>query len=498
MIARLKKYPFYLFLLPVFFVLHGYLENFGFISLEDALVLMLSYCGMALGIGLFSYLIFKDINKAALITAAWMSFFFFFAALHEFLKENAPKFFSKYSFMLSLSVVLLIVLYIILKRTKGKFLKFNLFINVLFIIYIFVDIGGLIWKSNNPSYQKLSVYSFARKNEYTICDTCAKPNIYFLLFDEYGSSISLKEKWNYENKLDSSLKKKGFSVQSRSQSNYNFTAFSMSATLNMSFIEGIKNIKSVTADDYANCNILVRDNQVITFLDAHGYDIVNYSMFDLAGHPASVEQSFLPLKTKLITDRTLFARMNKDIGWLLITRFPFNLFTKNHFLKHRENNNRFLEQVKEQTRKQSMKPKFVYAHFYMPHPPFFYDSVGNLKDNELVYHESKIIPPSSYLEYVTYTNGEILKLVDTIQTNDPKSIIVILSDHGFRVPTKDPFPHFFFQNMNAIYFPDKDYRMLYDSMTNVNQFRAIFNKTFNQKFPLLKDSSILLIDRKGP
>ena len=143
MIARLKKYPFYLFLLPVFFVLHGYMENFGFISLEDVLVLMLTYCGMTLGIGLFSYIIFKDINKAAFITGAWMSFFFFFGAIHEFLKGNAPKFFSKYSFMLGLSVVLLIVLYIILKRRKGKFLKFNLFVNVLFIIYIFVDIGGL-------------------------------------------------------------------------------------------------------------------------------------------------------------------------------------------------------------------------------------------------------------------------------------------------------------------------------------------------------------------
>ena len=142
----------------------------------------------------------------------------------------------------------------------------------------------------------------------------------------------------------------------------------------------------------------------------------------------------------MITDRTLFARMNKDIGWLLITTFPFNLFTKNHFLKHRENNNRFLEQVKEVSAKKTEKPKFVYAHFYMPHPPFFYDSVGNLKDNDLVYEESKTIPPQSYLEYVVYTNNEIKKLIETIQTNNPNSIIVILSDHGFRYPSKETFP----------------------------------------------------------
>ena len=50
--------------------------------------------------------------------------------------------------------------------------------------------------------------------------------------------------------------------------------------------------------------------------------------------------------------------------------------------------------------------------------------------------------------------------------------------------------------MNAIYLPDRDYSTLYDSMTNVNEFRIIFNKTFNQKFPLLKDSSIFLTDKK--
>jgi hypothetical protein len=97
----------------------------------------------------------------------------------------------------------------------------------------------------------------------------------------------------------------------------------------MSFIEGIQNTKAVTAEDYANCNLLIRDNEVIKFLDAHGYDIVNYSVFDLAGNPSMVEQSFLPLKTKLISDRTLFAHMNKDVGWLLITRWPFRLFSSN-------------------------------------------------------------------------------------------------------------------------------------------------------------------------
>jgi hypothetical protein len=60
--------------------------------------------------------------------------------------------------------------------------------------------------------------------------------------------------------------------------------------------------------------------------------------------------------------------------------------------------------------------------------------------------------------------------------------------------TAEP-PHFF-QNLNAVYFPDQNYSGLYDSITNVNMFRVILNKTFNQHFSLVKDSSIFLADKK--
>ena len=99
-ITYLKTNPLYLVLLPVFFVLHGYLENFGFISVSDAAVLCVSYVFLTIAINVFSWFFFRNWTKAAVITVIWMSFFFFFGALHEFLKEHSPlRFFSKYSFL---------------------------------------------------------------------------------------------------------------------------------------------------------------------------------------------------------------------------------------------------------------------------------------------------------------------------------------------------------------------------------------------------------------
>lgn len=496
-VGILRTRPLYLVLLPVFFVLHGFLENFGFIGARDAFVLCLSYILLTLSIAIFSFIFFRNWTKAAMITVLWMSFFFFFGAVHEFLKDNVRvRFFSRYSFLLAFVFILLIVVFIILKKIRKPLYRTTYFLNSLFIIYILVDGVGVMIKTFGPQDEGLSIYRFAGDNNYKICDTCRKPDIYFLLMDEYTSSLGLKQQFHFDNDIDSFLVEKGFSVQAGSRSNYNFTPFSMSATLNMSFIEGIKNVKSVTADDYAYCNKLVRDNEVIKFLDAHGYEIVNYSVFDLAGHPSMVDQSFLPLKTKLITDRTLFSRMNEDIGWLLMTWYPFKLFRRNYVLKHRDNNEKFIGLVKEAPLHKSKKPRFIYAHFYLPHSPYYYDKDGNPKDNETIYREMNNKPAASYVEYVQYTNSRIREMVNALQKGDPNAIIILLGDHGNRKNAKGPYPIHIFRNLNAVYFPDRDYSKLYDSITNINMFRVIFNKQFNQHFELRKDTSIYLIDKK--
>lgn len=488
--------PFYLILLPVFFVLHGYLENFGYISLQNAAILTLIYTALSIGIYSFSYLFFRDTRKASLLTFFWLTFLFFFAALHDFLKLHSPvRLFYRYSFLLPVSALIFLLLFFFFKKTAIRFHRFSVFLNVLFLLYIAIDLTEVCWKTFNPPEIRLSVYGFAKQKDFTICDTCAKPNIYFLLFDEYASTASLKDNNICHNNIDSFLNDKGFSVQEQSRSNYNFTPFSMSSILNMSYITGIKDYSRISAEDYVNTTLLIRDNQVIKFLDAHGYEIVNLSMFDLAGHPATIDQSFLPLKTKLITDRTLFSHMNKDIGWMLITRFPFNLLIKNQYLKHMHNNERFLKEVKELAAERSNKPRFVYAHYYMPHPPFFFDKHGSLKDNQTLQKENKTIPPSAYCDYLVYTNQELKLLISSIQSNDPSGVIIIMGDHGFRTPLVNRSTKHYFQNINAVYFPDKNYQLLYDSISGVNQFRIVFNKFFNQSFPLLKDSSLLLKDK---
>jgi hypothetical protein len=86
-------------------------------------------------------------------------------------------------------------------------------------------------------------------------------------------------------------------------------------------------------------------------------------------------------------------------------------------------------------------------------------------------------------------------MVNVILEKDPTAAMILLGDHGYRRADVSTTKRLF-QNLNAVYFPDKNYGFLYDSISNVNEFRTVFNKLFGQQFLLQRDSTILLRDRK--
>jgi hypothetical protein len=441
------------------------------------------------------WLFLRNIPKAALVAFFIMSSYFFFGALFDFLKTHAAPFFSKYMVLFSVFFILVIATIVYLKKTNKTFKRLTGFLNLLFIFYILVDAGSLVSKTFRTNDPGLSVHSSTKNNIYQPCDSCTKPDIYFLLMDGYASTVALAKNYQYQNDLDSFLLQRKFSIQVHSRSNYNFTPFSMASILNMSYLQGIAHPDQVTLNDYSNCEVPIRNNEVIKTLSAAGYDIVNYSIFNLAGHPSSVEQDFLPLNTRLITERTMLAYMRRDIGPKLAKWYPFKWFWGGDIMNTNHNNQRFIELVKTSAATKSTRPRFVYAHLYLPHNPYYYDKNGHLKDIATITRENTTYPIPAYLEYVTYANSRIREMITAIQQQNPSAMIILMGDHGNREFTNEAFPVRFFQNLNAVYYPDKDYKLLYDSISGVNQFRVVFNKLFKQHLPLLKDSSTYLIDK---
>lgn len=488
----LKKIPWYVLLLPLFFVLHGYIEYFGFVSIADAASLALRYILFSFCVFGISWLVFRNIRKAAVLTGAWMGIYLFFGAVYDFLKVQAPHpFFWKYSFLLSLAAVLLVILFRYTWQTKRQFLKLTFFINLLFIVYITIEIVMGVFKSANPEKNRISFYKNLSNQHLLLPDTISRPDIYFLLFDEYASSASLKKRYDFDNDLDTFLVNQSFSIQEQSISNYNYTPFFIASVLNMDYLHWLDTSRGLTRKMYLECNAAILQNSVTQILGMNGYEIINFSMFDLEGHPSTIKQSFLPVKSKMIAEGTLLPRIYRDFTWIFQSnKLLSKLLENDDVFQHVRNNEYFLSELSQLPGRPSDQPRFIYAHLYMPHNPFVYDERGNRQDVDTINSYSA----PDYLRYVRYTNTRIRQLINQLITDTKgEAVIVLMGDHGFRVPTTEKHPRWVFENMNAVYLPDKNYSKMYDHISGVNQFRAVFNSVFDTKFPMLPDSTIYLI-----
>lgn len=490
MLETLKRIPLFVPLISIFFVLHGVLENFGFIPAGDAFVLAIVYLGATLLVWAMGWVVFRGWRRAAVLTAAVMAFFFFYEAFIQWMTGHFPhRFFTTNSFLLLFGLLLLVAVFLGVKKNKGGFSRLYLFLNVLLVVYVAIDTGGLIVKMVHPPVNPLSV----KGERAPVCTGCAKPNVYFLLFDEYAGSRALAEQYHFDNSyLDSFLVKQGFHINARSSSNYNLTPFSMASVLNMSYIEGIKDPRRILSQDYTNTYQLIRDSRVVDLFMREGYAIRNLSLFDLAGQPTRAWQSFLPLKTRLITARTLSERLQRHWNSLVVHYLGIRYFVVRDYMKYEDVNAGFLKEAAAEADRRDRRPKFVYAHFMMPHYPYLFDSLGRRRSDREIYAERETNPDTAYLGYLQYTNRKVVELVGHIRQQDPGAVILLCGDHGYRGAANRQNPLFQFRNLNAVYFPDQDYALWAGKVSFVNQFRIVFNQLFHAGYPLLKDSSVLL------
>ncbi|HSC39489.1 MAG TPA: sulfatase-like hydrolase/transferase, partial [Chitinophagaceae bacterium] len=383
--------------------------------------------------------------------------------------------------------------WIIVRRARSL-QRAMLLLNLIFIVCLGLDGVLLTATYIHPPANKFSIFSSAQP--VPAIPRTDKPDIYLLIFDEYGSSLSLQQNYGYHNDLDAWLLQQGFRVQTQSFSNYNYTPASVASILNMSFIKGIKDSTLLTGKDMNYCLQLTRDNKVIDFLSREGYEIVNCSFFDLAKKPTIVEDPLLPVRTKLITANTLWSKISSDLGWMFyFGPLRISWLADKGTYTTQQFNARLLQMIKTQSSKKQSHPVFVYGHLFMPHDPYFYDKNGHLKSEQTLRQEVKR-PAGPYLEYLTYVNAEIRKLIDTIQQNTQrKAAIVLMGDHGYRRLIEQNL-HCNYQNLNAVYLPSQDYHLFYDSVSAVNQFKIVFNSLFQQSIPLLKDSTIFLTGKQ--
>lgn len=490
--GALKKIPFFLLLLVVFFCLHGSVENYAFI---DPVEVMMIGGVIILGEALLLLLIFfiaRNLVFASLVTFFISLWYLFFGAIQDWIKSRSLlSFLHSYSVLLPLLLVGTVLWVIFLRRNKNARPRLVLYLNILLLVYCIIDASLLtIRYLNSPKKQGVQV-------AFDISKVKEKPDVYFLLFDEYPGYKSLQDSFAYRNdSIYDFFREKGFQLLPV-HSNYNYTPFSMSSIFNMQYVDSGYDHSLLTQQDIQQRIYEIRYGEVFSLFKQMGYRVENYSIFDI-GDQGSIasKNSIFPVHGQLLTDKLLHNRLLKDIGWWFATgRFQVP-FIRRHYLYRIDDNNRDAERLlRESLGKKAAGPRFSYAHFLMPHGPFFRDSAGNLRKDKTIAQIYDFKDKPAFLDNIKYSNTVIRSLVNKIIDHDTTAVVVVMSDHGFHgYNGNSSYNALNFDNICALRLPGGHFIPYRDKGTTVNFFRYLFNCEFGQQMPYLKDSTIWVND----
>jgi hypothetical protein len=494
---HLSTQPLFIILLPLFYLLNLTNEYYPILTVKD-LSVSTSLWLLAIPVLLFLLIrfVFPQLTKYALLLLYLEAACFFWGSLHDFLKDHIPQL-GRYSYLLPMLLVLTILIGWLLKRSSPLLPRPFLYFNTLFIILATIELIRAITITTTDGKSKQWLRSNTdHRIEASVCDTCAKPDIYFIIFDGYSASRTLREYWNYDNyELDSFFRKQGFYYAWYSRSNYNSTPYSIGSILNMDY-HAKKLNKRIDILQFCKGIESIQTNSVCQILEKNNYKIINQSCFPLPNQKAPLTITYLTDKQQLLLAQTLWHRGVKDIGW----NFPvFRNPERNHQAAiaradlNRAQVNKAYEGLRKISANQYHQPVFVYAHFLVPHDPYYYDSTGNIRPVD-TWINADTNAKEHYLSQLKYTNKIIKEIVTRLKSegNRPR-VIIIQSDHGFRSFNDASLQQLEFNNLNAIYFPDKDYKDLYDSITSVNTFPVLFRKYLHAPIPLQKDSTVYIL-----
>jgi hypothetical protein len=317
------------------------------------------------------------------------------------------------------------------------------------------------------------------------------PDIFYIILDGYAGNEMLSEVFTYDNQqFLNSLEEMGFYVAKGSKSNYARTHQSLGSTLNLEYFTNENWMAELLRNDSSVFYDLINNNLVknqLAYFDYQTYTVPN-SLRTIYWEDSQFVGN-IPIGTPF-----LWIYLRTTILTLFWDSLPYKVYQTQSLnsLNHLEDSIEI------------EGPKFVFFHILMPHPPFVFDKDGNSNyssDNFTLLDSNELKLPTDvyqekYVEQLQFMNSKIDQIITSILANSEKQpIIIIQGDHGpgsyFDVHDYENNKCLFerFSILNAYYFPDQNYAVLYPEITPINTFRLIFDQYFGLSYDLLDDRS---------
>jgi hypothetical protein len=500
MLKRIPLSPFVFAIFPILALLSYNITEVSPNVIIRSLVISL----VATSILLFLlFLIFRNWNKAALITTFILILFFSYGQVYELLQKYAV-----FGFNLGHHRFLVIVylftfafgLWLILGR-RIQLSSTTQFLNVIGILLLIYPAYQIISQTIRTSLNEDRLAKISPNTDpLVLTDSTSLPDVYFIVLDGYTRSDALLDDLGFDNSgfLDT-LRNMGFYVADCSRANNSATAGALEIALNMDYLPALRNELIANGFSEDDIGILLKQSQVRKILESIGYKTVAFdSSFKWSQisdadvylqypDPSFEIQVLQPFEALLIRSTALIlwtdAVNNSLADYVHAPSSGISFPVKDHA-------NRQLFILDELPRLASLPgPKLVFAHIIIPHGPFVFEANGDIttdsgffsgKYNEPVDEEHL---EQGYLNEVQFINSRIPDILRTIVTESSvPPIIVLMGDHGLKNDNR-------FENLNAYYLPGDGARNLYPTISPVNSFRLIFDTYFGTHFGMLPDTS---------
>jgi hypothetical protein len=503
----LKRIPvLHPFIVAVFPALALYTYNTQKLSLSELVVPFAIALPLASLMLLFTWLVLRNIHKAALIVSLFLALVYSTAhifTLTGWLGIDSP--WLGWVLLLLIWVLLYPYLLYLIARTS-KVLRYpTIILNVAMVVMLLISAvrigmygsqgitGGVSLPESHADLQlDFSEYEAAHQTP---------PDIYYIILDRYANAGTLSDDYDFNNDdFLNQLTAEGFYVANESFANHVRTPDSLAASLNMEYVDYMDESSS----DMLSLNQKVKDNAVQRLLKSAGYEFIQVgSWWD-----PTRENGFADVNINYC------ARTSQFSEYILTSTMPYSVCAELGIIDEltqrqwKRTGLEFDELAKIPTEYKGT-PTFTFAHFMISHPPYSFDSDGSYLSPE---EAKKNGDQDDYVNAIVATNDMVMDLVRQLKsTSEVPPIIILQGDEG-------PYPERYraadrsfrweqatdaeirqkFGILNAYYLPGVDSNPLYPSITPVNSFRLVFDLYFGTNLGLLPDRCYACVDYSHP
>lgn len=496
---KLFLYP---FLFAVFPVLSLFLHNINEVLVSSIFVPIIVLSGVtAVLLFLFGRML-NSSQKAAIIVSIFWIIFFSYIPLYRVINIRVGGFvLDRHRYLLPIVPMFFLFMLFCIKKTRHKLENISKTFNIIGFCLVIITLSGIVLYAFKTDIflkeVKGSRWSGSKKGTDVRGDFRKLPDIYYIVFDRYGSSSAIKDFSGYDNSaFIQALAQKGFYIATESSANYPKTEHSLVSSLNMEYINFLEAEYGADCCSWRPLVNMLQDHRVGYFLKDRGYRYLHFgSWFDQ-------------------TRYNRYADENINLFWL--PRFSYFLF-KNSILYpvflelgiydfRREQWKRVLYKFEELGKiPQRKEPTFVFAHMLVPHYPYVFDKEGNFVEEKDALRKTK---QQKYIEQLVFVNKMIRILVERLITDsDVPPIIILQGDEGPYPVSVDPNNVKWTQVeekhlkikmgiLNAYYLPKATKFSLYPRITPVNSFRLVFRTYFGGDFSQLPDENYVFASEK--